>query len=100
MSDDALDLDAKIRELSAYGGVIGADTDVVYDVRLGGDDLENLLAWLHQSAGVDFSEVRANDLPLNEPPQGLYTLLEKRKFKSMTVGALLLAMERKRWSWS
>ena len=91
---------AKLRDLSVYEGPIKLDLDVVYDMWLGGGDLEDLLVWLHQQHAVDFSEVSSGDLPLNEPPQRAHTLFGKRKFKSMTVGKLLQAMQSKRWSWA
>jgi len=97
--DDREALYAKLRQLSVYEGAITPELDVVYDLRLGGSDLEYLLRWLHQENGVDLSKVNARDLPLNEPPQRTHTLFGRRKFKSMTVGGLLAAMKSKRWSW-
>ncbi|MDP9103109.1 MAG: hypothetical protein M3N05_03765 [Pseudomonadota bacterium] len=91
---------AKLRELSAYEGGVTPDLDVVYDLFLGGDDLDDLLTWLHQDGGVDVSDVMSKDLPLNEPPERTHTLFGKRKFKSMTVGGLVRAMQNKRWSWA
>jgi|SRR5579862_278349 len=99
-NDNREHLLAKLRVICVYDGAITPSLDVVYDLGLAGDDLEDLLIWLHEDHQVDFSRLKAKDLPLNEPPQRTHTLFGKKRFKSMTVGALLQAMQTKRWSWA
>ena len=90
-----------IEELKAVsvheGRAITEVTDLHYDLGMAGDDLEDFLVWIHRTFGVDFSAIPTGDLNLNEPPDHSHTLFGKRKFKSMTVGALLDAAETGVW---
>ena len=90
---------AKLVELTAVRvDRIGPETDVIYDLKLGGDDLEEVLGWIQDEHGVDFSGLDARTLPLNEPPQSLFTFWGRRAFESLTVGHLLSVMEAGRWA--
>jgi hypothetical protein len=91
-------LTTKLRELSGYEGPIGSDTEVSDDLRIEGEDLEDLLFWLQTEFEMDFSELKAGDLNLNEPPAMIRSVFGKRRFKSLTVGSLLNAVRTKRWT--
>ena len=91
-------LSDKLRELSGFDGHIDRDTEVSDDLRIEGDDLEDLLLWLQTEFEVDFSEMKAGDLNLNEPPAMIRSVFGKRRFKSLTVGSLLNAVNTKRWT--
>jgi hypothetical protein len=97
-AEDEKRLSSKLCELSGRKRPIQLDDDVVYEIGLNGDDLHELLAWLHAEYGIDFSGVTSNDLPMDEPPEALKTLFGKRRFKSMTVRGLLVAMQTKQWT--
>jgi hypothetical protein len=90
----------KLRELSGHDGRIGPTTEVSDDLKIEGDDLEELLIWLRNEFGVDFSELKAGDLNLNEPPAMIRSFFGKRRFKSLTVQSLLNAVDAKRWTTS
>ena len=79
------------------GRTIAEATDLHYDLAMGGEDLWGFLAWMQRTFGVDFSAFEARDFNLNEPPNRSHTLFGKRKFKSMTLGALLDAVEAGVW---
>jgi hypothetical protein len=87
----------KLRDLSGYEGTIEPSTEVSDDLNIEGDDLEVLLIWLQEAHGVDFSELKAGDLNLNEPPAMIRSFFKKRRFKSLTVQSLLNAVTTKRW---
>jgi len=88
----------KLRELSGHDRTIGPATEVSDDLRIEGDDLEELLVWLQNEYGVDFSELKTGDLNLNEPPAMIRSFFGKRRFKSLTVQSLLNAVDAKRWT--
>ena len=97
MMDVETRLTTKLRDLSGYEGTIEPSTEVSDDLRIEGDDLEDLLFWLQNDFGIDFSELKAGDLNLNEPPAIIRSVLGKRRFKSLTVQSLLNAMNTKCW---
>ena len=91
-------LTRKLRELSGHDGVIEPTTEVSDDLRIEGDDLEDLLIWVQTEFDVNFSELKAGDLNLNEPPAMIRSVFGKRRFKSLTVQSLLDAINSKRWT--
>jgi hypothetical protein len=88
---------ARLRDLSGFEGTIEPSTEVSDDLRIEGDDLEDLLFWLQNEFGIDFSNLKAGDLNLNEPPAMIRSVFGKRRFKSLTVESLLNATNTKCW---
>jgi hypothetical protein len=88
---------AEVAERTASDAPISKDSEVSYDLWLAGDDLEELLDWITKTFEVDFSALNVRDFPLDEPPPSLHDWRGRAKFKSMTVGDLMSAIETKCW---
>lgn len=88
---------SEIRRLTDSSIPITEETEVSYDLGVEGDDLEQLLVWVQERFDVDFSAIQSGDLNLNEPPTLIRGWFGQRRFKSMTVGSLLDAIETRRW---
>lgn len=90
----------KVRELTARPHRIrGATTEVFYDTRLYGEDFFDLIEWIIDEYGTDFSGMDASQYA---PGEGggmmqLPLLFGFRPYKSLTVGKLAEAVELGRW---
>ena len=90
-----IDRIAEASERKALNG----DDELSYDLGIVGDDLDDLLTWVAETFGVEFSDIGSGDLPLNEPPQHLHDWRGCPLFKSMTVGDLSDAVANKSWKY-
>jgi hypothetical protein len=67
-------------------------TEIYKDLAISGDDLDDLILWIHGHFGVDFSEMRIRDFA---PGEGVGFRL--KKYLSLTVADLLEAVENRRF---
>lgn len=88
----------KLQFLSSSKRPINDETDVLYDLKLGGDDLEELLVWMRDEQSVDFSSLEVKSFPLNEPPQSLYTFWGRREFEGLPVRHLVSVIGSGKWT--
>ena len=68
-------------------------TDIYRDLGVNGWDLWEVFHWAAEAYGTDFSLVAPEDYDINEPPAMLF----KRRFKAVTIGEMLDAIERGHW---
>lgn len=91
---------AKARELSAHPDRIhGPDTEVYYDAGLWGEDAWELIDFVFDKYGVDFS---AMDTGRYVPHEGfdlreILVWIGKRPFKSLTISSLARAVDEGAW---
>lgn len=72
------------------------DTTEIYKaLRVSGWDLSELLGWVHEEFGTDFS---AMNISQYSPAEGAELFADERDYRGLTVGALVSAMARGAWS--
>ena len=82
---------------------ISDDTEVYFDLRISGQDLYELISWIAREFEVDFSGMNIDDYAPSDGVDLLELLsfgLWKRRYKSLTVGALRRAIDTKTWTQS
>jgi hypothetical protein len=91
----------KLRELTAHPDRLrGGATEIYYDARVSGDDLWELVTYLADRFGTDFS---AMDLRLYAPGEGaqlvrpLLMFFGRRPYRSLTVETLTAAVQQGYW---
>jgi len=90
-------LAAKLRELSAKKNVSIA-SEIYYDLRISGDDFDELIEWIYTRFGTDFSAMVRQYVPGEAAILPfLLEALGKPPFPSITVRDLLAAIERGAW---
>lgn len=94
---------AHLRAVSARDDVpIGPETEIYEDLGIYGDDLFEIVLWVHKTWRVDISTMRLSDYAPNEGSWGLSRLFRKvlklpSPYRACTVSMLLSAIECGRW---
>lgn len=74
--------------------------ELYYDLRISGWDLDELIGWAEKEFKTDFSNFDVNAYAPGEGAELLRPIMQMmrlRPYKSITVGALLDAIQRGRW---
>lgn len=71
---------------------ISDQTDIYRDLKINGQDLWEVFAWMNETYGTDCSSVTSTDYNLDEPPW-----FGKGPYKAVTIGEVLDAIERGHW---
>lgn len=91
----------RIRETTVEADVpVTLDTDLYSDLRIWGADFYELIAWIAQTFGTDFSTMDASKYVPGEGPGelGFVRLFSgKSPYRKCTVAQLLAAVHRGRW---
>lgn len=70
-------------------------TEIYFDLRISGDDLYELLAWIAGEFKVDFSGMKLGEFAPHEGAE-LWPPITK-PYKSLTIGALFRAVDARKW---
>jgi hypothetical protein len=93
------DVVGKLRELSTRNNIdIKPTTEIFYDLKISGDDFDELIEWVSMKFGTDFSSMTRGYVPGEaELFPLILRLFGKRPYKSITVQHLLSAIIQKHW---
>jgi hypothetical protein len=105
MSERVADRDAvrqAVIEKAKYFSVktisVTDDTEIYYDLRISGDDFDELICWMHQTYGTDFSEMKRRYVPGEVEIYPLITrLFGAHPYASITIGDLVDAACEGKW---
>jgi hypothetical protein len=88
----------RLQSVSGKKRPITEATDVLYDLKLRGEPLEEILMWMEGSQAVDFSDLDYRTLPLDDPPQHLFTFWGQREFEPLPVRHLISVLKSGKWT--
>jgi hypothetical protein len=83
--------------VSRYRSPITPETEVFRDLRIYGDDLYELVVWLHEKFGVETNIELGRYAPPETPFLRLHRLIARRKYESLRLRDVVGAIEAKRW---
>jgi hypothetical protein len=96
--DHSATLLRKLRALSCVDTKITPETEVFYDLRIYGGDMDDLFMWITNEYGIKFSNMRGRYAPGDADLfPFLFRLFKTRPYKSLTVQKLLDTIASRAW---
>ena len=88
----------EVRKIAAVNRPLSLDTEIYKQLRISGDDLWELLLALRKRLGTNFEDMDLRRFAPGEADWGWPWPFPQRRYASLTIGDLIEAAERGRWS--